>query len=115
MLNLLVSLVSSASAQEAAAAPQQGGFASMIPFILIFLVFYFLMIRPQKKKMQQEQDLLKALKKGDEIYTKSGILGKISGLTEKIVTIEVAEGTRLKVLRSQVGGLSNTVFEKKEK
>lgn len=106
--------ISSAVAQEAAAAPSQGGFASFIPFILIFFVMYFLMIRPQKKKLEQEQAMLKKLQKGDEIYTKSGVLGKIYGITDKIVTLEVADGVKVKLLRSQIGGLSNAIFEPKK-
>ncbi len=108
-------LISTAHAQEsAAAAGPMGGFTSFIPFVLIFLVMYFLMIRPQKKKLEQEQLMLKALKKGDEIFTKSGVLGTVYGLTDKIVTLEVSEGVRVKLLRGQVGGFANTLFEAKK-
>lgn len=112
MINLFIS---SAFAQEAAAAAPQSAFASMMPFLLIFLVFYFLMIRPQKKKMQQEETMLKALGKGDEIYTKSGMIGVIAGMTDKVITLEVGEGTKLKILRSQIGGLAKTIFAKEVK
>lgn len=103
-------LISSAHAQ--AAAPQaQNPIMSMVPFVLIFVVFYFLMIKPQKKKMQQEQDFIKAIKKGDDIYTKSGILGKIWGMNDKVVTLEVEDGSKFKILRSQIAGLSKSVLE----
>ena len=59
--------------------------------------------------------MVSALTKGDEIYTKSGILGTIVGITEKIITLEIAEGVKMKVLKSQVGGQSSKLFEKKEK
>ena len=64
-----------------------------------------------KKKMEEEQQLLANLKKGDDIYTKSGVLGKIIGITDKVITLDIDEGSKLKVLRSQVGGLSAKIFE----
>ncbi|MEE2742817.1 MAG: preprotein translocase subunit YajC [Bdellovibrionota bacterium] len=107
--------MSSAYAQASGAQPNP--IVQFAPFIIIFFIFYFLMIRPQKKKMEEEQKLLANLKKGDDIYTKSGVLGKIVGLTEKVVTMDIDEGTKLKVLRSQIGGLSEKIFEvvKKDK
>jgi preprotein translocase subunit YajC len=90
---------------SAAGAPQQpNAFVQFFPFILIFFVFYFLVIRPQKKKMQNEQKLLSELKKGDEIVTKSGVLGSIVGLTDKLVTLEVSQGVKIKILRTQIAG-----------
>lgn len=99
-------LISSAHAQEAAGAASQPAWASFMPFVLIFLVMYFLMIRPQKKRMQEEQNFLSKLTHGDEVYTKSGILGKVTGITEKIVTIEIENGSRMKVLKTHIGGPS---------
>ncbi len=109
MLNWLVSDV---HAQEAAAQPNV--LMQFAPFIAIFAIFYFLMIRPQKKKMMEEQNLLNSLNKGDEIYTKSGIIGTIVGLTEKVVTLEVSQGVKMKILRSQISGLAQKLFEKNE-
>ena len=108
MINLFVS---NAYAQAAAAQPSP--MASLLPFALIFMVFYFLMIRPQKKKMVEEQKYLSELTRGDEVYTKSGILGAITGFTEKVVTLEVSEGVRVKVLRGQIAGSSNQLFADK--
>ena len=107
MLDLFIS---SAYAQEAAAA-QPNALSQFIPFILVFGIFYFMMIRPQKKKLQEEQAMLSALTKGDDIYTKSGILGKIHGLTDRVATLEVGEGTKIKVLRSQIAGKSDTILK----
>ena len=106
--------IASAHAQDAAEVGGQSLLMSFFPFILIFMIFYFLMIRPQKKRLDEEQSMNNALKKGDEIYTKSGILGTIVGITEKVVTIEVASGVKFKVLRTQVGGLADSLFDKKE-
>lgn len=95
--------ISSAHAQ-AAGAPAQSPFVSFIPFVLIFVVMYFLMIRPQKKRMQEEQNFLTKLAHGDEVFTKSGILGKVVGITEKIVTLEIENGSKMKILKSHIGG-----------
>lgn len=105
-------LISTAHAQEAAG--NANPLVSFLPFVIIFVIFYFLMIKPQKKKMEQEQKLLDSLQKGDEVFTKAGILGTIYGLTDKVVTLEVSDGVKIKLLRSQVGGLSKQIFEKKE-
>ncbi len=80
----------------------QGGM--FIPMIMIFVVFYFMLIRPQQKKQRELGDWLKGLKKGDEVVTTGGVIGKISGLTDNIVTLEVQEKVRMKILRSHISG-----------
>lgn len=100
---------------QTAAAGQPNPLMSLVPFVFIFIIFYFLMIRPQKKRMQQEQQMLKALSKGDEIFTKSGLLGTIYGMTDRIVILEVAEGIRIKVLRSEIAGQAKKIFEAEQK
>jgi preprotein translocase subunit YajC len=89
-----------------AAAPAPGGpnamLAQVVPFALMFAVIYFLMIRPQQKKMKEQQAMLSNLKVGDEVLTASGILGKISEVTDKIVSVEVADRVRVKMLKSQI-------------
>lgn len=119
MLDSLNSIfATSAFAQEAAApaaaASQPSALAQFLPFILIFVIFYFLMIRPQKKKMQEEQKLLNALEKGDEVYTKSGIIGTIVGLTDTVATLEVGENSKMKILRGSIAGKADTLFKKPE-
>jgi len=109
-------LFANAYAQEAAGAAgqQPNAMAQFAPFVIIFIIFYFLMIRPQKKKLQEEQAMLNSLAKGDEIFTKSGIIGTIHGLTEKVMTLEIEGGVKLKMLRSQAGGKANVIFEEKK-
>lgn len=102
-------LISTAHAQTNGA-PAQSPFISFIPFVLIFLVMYFLMIRPQKKRMQEEQNFLSKLSHGDEVYTKSGILGKVTGIADKVVTLELEGGSKMKVLKSHIGGASAPLF-----
>jgi preprotein translocase subunit YajC len=109
-------LISDALAQTATnAAPAQSPFVSFIPFVLIFLVMYFLMIRPQKKRMQEEQAFLTKLAHGDEVFTKSGILGKITGIADKVVTLEIENGAKMKVLKSHIGGSSNQLLTEAKK
>ena len=103
-------LISSAYAQDAgaAAAGPNGFFA---PMLIIFAIFYFLIIRPQKKKLEEEKAMMASINKGDEIFTKSGLLGTVTGMTDKVITLEVAEGVKLKLLKSQIGGLAQKIFE----
>lgn len=103
-------LFPSAHAQEAAAATQQSPIMQMIPFILVFFVFYFLMVRPQKKKLEEEKKMVEALKKGDEIYTKSGMIGKIVGMTDTIVDLEISQGVKVKVLKSSIANSTDSLF-----
>lgn len=104
-------IISTASAQTGTAqASGPAGFMQFIPFVLIFLVMYFLMIRPQSKKMKEEQAFLSTLSKGTEVYTKSGILGTITSITDKVVTLEVEGGAKMKVLKSHIGGAAAAIF-----
>jgi len=72
--------------------------------IMMIAVFYFILIRPQQKKQKEQDTWLKSLKKGDEVVTSGGVIGRISGLTDNTVTLEVQEKVRIKVLRSSVSG-----------
>lgn len=109
-------LVSTAYAEGGAGgAGGQSPFISFVPFVLIFLVMYFFMIRPQKKRMEEESKFISKLAHGDEVYTKSGILGKITGITEKVVTIEIENGAKMKVLKSHIGGSTNGLFTETKK
>ena len=105
MLGLLI-----ANAHAQAAAPTQNPLMSMLPLVAVFMVFYFLMIRPQKKKIDQVKKYNDALEKGEEIYTKAGIIGKIYGLTDKVITLELDGGLKMKILRSHIGGSTKELF-----
>lgn len=110
---VLAFLSTNAFAQTPAGA--QNPLMQFLPLVVVFIIFYFLMIRPQKKKYEEEQALLEKLSKGDEIYTKSGIIGTVYGLTDTVVTVEVSEGVKFKVLKSQIGGLYKTLTESSKK
>ncbi len=108
--------VSSAIAQSAgAAASPQGGnmIISMIPILLIFVMFYFLLVRPQQQQAKKRKAVLAALKKGDHVRTNGGIIGTVVNLTPEILTLQVADSVRIKVVRSYIEGLESETEEKK--
>lgn len=99
-----------AFAQEAtaeAAKQQPGMLEQFMPFILIFIIFFFFIIRPQQKRTKAHRDFLAQMKRGDSVLTSGGILGTIEGITEKFVTLEVADGVRLRILRAQIASQVN--------
>ncbi len=99
------------AAGESAAGSAQG-FMSFVPLVLIFGVFYFLLIRPQQKKAKEQQAFLRDLKKGEAVVTQGGLQGVITGITDTVVTLEIADGVRVKVSRSyMIGSVSS---QKKE-
>jgi preprotein translocase subunit YajC len=72
--------------------------------LLMFGVFYFILIRPQVKRQKLHAALLSNLQKGDMIITRGGLIGKISGIADQVLTIELQEKVRVRVLRSHVDG-----------
>jgi len=91
-------------AADAAAPAGMASLAQFVPLILIFVVFYFLLIRPQQKKAKEHQNYLANLKKGDRVITGGGIHGQITGITDTVVTLEIAENVRIKVNRGAIAG-----------
>lgn len=89
-------------------APAGGGLINFAPMLLIFAVLYFVLYMPQRRRMKQHQGLLAQLKHGDRIVTASGMYGTITGLTDKVVTLEIADDVRIKVARSQVAALASS-------
>ena len=81
-----------------------GAFTQFVPLIAIFAIFYFLVLRPQSRKAKEHQKMLSELKKGEDVVTQGGVIGKITGMTDGEITIQVQEGVRLRVLRSAVQG-----------
>jgi len=99
------------------AVPREGGNATtifMVQMLLIFAIFYFLLIRPQAKERQRHEKMLSALKKGDEIVTNGGIIGKVVHVEEKRLTIKTGENTRLTVDRGRIAAVVDTKGETKE-
>jgi preprotein translocase subunit YajC len=80
-----------------------GDWGFIITMVIIFGIFYFLMIRPQQKKQKELKAMLDNLVYGDMVITTGGIYGKVSGLTDTVVTLEIADKVRIKVSRSAIG------------
>ncbi len=95
-----------AMGQGGAAGEGGGGFSAFIPLILMFVIFYFLLIRPQQKKSKALREMVSNLKKGDRIITSGGIHGRITGLSDATLTVEISEKVRVKVNRANVAALS---------
>ncbi len=93
--------ISDAMAQTASA-QQADPVMSFLPLIILFVIFYFLLIRPQQKKAKEHTALVGGLKKGDEIITSGGILGKITDTDENYITVKVADNTEIKLQRQAV-------------
>ncbi len=85
-----------------AAAQQPSMLASFIPLILIFLIFYFLLIRPQQKKQKEHKVLLDSIQRGDEILSSGGILGKVIRADNDKLTVEIAKGVSVIIIRATV-------------
>jgi preprotein translocase subunit YajC len=95
--------VTPAYAQAAGGGPAGFDLFSLLPLILIFVVFWFLLIRPQQKKMKQHREMITAIRRGDRVLTGGGIIGTVSKvLNDTELQVEIAEGVRVKVLRSTV-------------
>ena len=108
----LLAYANSALAQTAAPAAGAGGppaLMQFMPIIVMLVVAYFLMMRPQMKKQKEHQAWLSKLERGDEIITSGGILGRIEGMTDLYLTLEIASGVRIKVLRSAIAGSAKAV------
>ncbi len=114
MLDFAHLLIGSALAQGTAPAPASGmdpnsmfaSISNFLPLILIFVVFYVLIIRPQQKKMAEQDKMIKALKRGDRVVISGGIYGKITKLEDDTLTVEIADGVNVKVVRAQVQALA---------
>lgn len=86
----------------------------MFPFLLILVVFYFFIIRPQSKRMKQQESFLKELKRGDAVVTQSGIFGVIDGLTDQVVTLDLGNGLKIKMLKRQIAGSQSAFLTEKK-
>jgi preprotein translocase subunit YajC len=78
---------------------------SFLPIILIFVVFYFLLIRPQQKRAKEHRTLLESIKTGEYVLTSGGIYGKITGIKDNIITVEISDKVRVKVARGNIAGV----------
>jgi preprotein translocase subunit YajC len=92
--------VTPAFAQDAGA---MGAFTSFMPLILIFAIMYFLLIRPQQKKLKEHKAMVEALRRGDQVLTQGGIVGKVVKVADDgVIEVEIAEGVKVKVLKHTI-------------
>ncbi len=99
------------------AVPREGGNAStifMVQMVVIFAIFYFLLLRPQAKERKRQERMLSGIKKGDEIVTNGGIIGKVVHVEEKRLTLVTAEKTRITVDRARIATVIDVKGESKE-
>jgi preprotein translocase subunit YajC len=84
----------------------QNALIQFLPLILIFVVFYFLLIRPQQRKAKDQRAMLDALRRGDRVVTGGGIIGTVARVdSAEEVTVDIAEGVRVRVLRSTISSV----------
>ncbi|PAX08257.1 preprotein translocase subunit YajC [Sphingomonas lenta] len=95
-------LITPAFAQATGSASQgtAGSILGLLPLILVFIVFYFLMIRPQQRRMRALQQSIAAVKRGDQVVTAGGIVGKVTKVEDAHVEVEIAPNTRVRVVKA---------------
>jgi preprotein translocase subunit YajC len=92
-----------AYAQAAGAGGAGGAFLQFLPLILIFAIMYFLLIRPQQKKVKEHQAMVEALRRGDQVVTQGGLIGKVTKVKDEgEIEVELAEGVKVRVVRNTV-------------
>ena len=92
--------ISTAFAQDGGAMGGMGGLVQFVPLIAIVAIFYFLLIRPQQKKMKAHKAKIDAVKKGDQVITGGGLLGKVTRVDEIYAEVEIAPGMKVKAVKS---------------
>ena len=92
---------------HAEAAPAQGGGGTemLVMIGIFFAIMYFMIIRPQQKRQKEHKSLMDSLSKGDEVVTNGGMMGKIKGVSDDVVRIELAENVVIKVQKSAIGSV----------
>lgn len=85
------------------------GIESLIPLLLIFAIMYFLLIRPQQKKLKEHQEMVAALRRGDQVVTQGGVIGKVTKVKDDAneIEVEIAQGVSVKVVRSTITSVLN--------
>ncbi len=82
--------------------------AQIMPLILIFAIMYFLLIRPQQKKLKDHQKMVEALRRGDQVVTQGGLIGKVTKVKdESEVEVELSEGVKVRVVRNTIAQVIN--------
>lgn len=97
-----------AFAQAAGASSTSALAGSFIPLVLMIGIMYFLLIRPQQRKAKEHRAMVEALRRGDQVVTQGGILGKVSRVMDDgIVEVEIADGVKIRVIKATISQVVN--------
>ena len=93
-------LISPAYAQSAAA----GGslFELLFPLVMVFAIIYFMILRPQQKRQREHTTMIEALRRGDTVVTQGGLVGKVAKVNDDEIDVDIAENTRVSVVKSMI-------------
>ena len=94
--------VSPAYAQAAGGAGGAAAITQFIPLILIFVIMYFLILRPQQKRMKDHRNMVAELKRGDQVVTQGGLIGKVTDVKDDELSVEIAQGVKVRVVRATI-------------
>ena len=92
---------------QAAGTGAMEGLIGFVPIIFIFLIMYFLMIRPQQKKVKEHRAMVEALRRGDQVITAGGLIGKIIKVNDGEVEIELSQNVRVRVVKSTIAQVTS--------
>ena len=92
------------------------GFKDFIPLILIFAIMYFLLIRPQQKKVKEHQKMVASLRRGDQVVTQGGLIGKVTKVKEdNEIEVEVSDGVKVRVVQNTIAQVLSKTEPAKDK
>jgi preprotein translocase subunit YajC len=95
-------LIGTAFAQSTTTSSSAGGASQILILVVFVAIFYFMLIRPQQKRAKEQQNMLSKLATGDEVVTSGGVIGRITDVSDSFITLEIAEGVRVKVQRAAI-------------
>lgn len=95
-------MITPAFAQAAGGVEGPSLLLNLLPFVLIFVIMYFLIIRPQRTRMKQHQEMINNIRRGDTVVTNGGLIGKVAKAEDSELSVEVAEGVKVRIARAMI-------------
>jgi len=92
---------------QAATGGAAGGLLGFVPILLIFVIMYFLMIRPQQKKVKEHKAMVEALRRGDQVVTSGGMIGKVVKVADNEVEVELAPNVKVRVVKNTIAQVTS--------